>query len=85
MNYVLTVHAKLEAQRRQIPMSWIDAVMAQPEQVTAGANRRKVLQSRIVADGKTYLLRLVIEDWHQPPVIVTLYRASKIDKYWSTI
>jgi hypothetical protein len=41
-----------------------------------------VFQSRIVTDGKTYLVRLVVEDWHQLPVIVTVYRTRKIEKYW---
>jgi len=82
MDFVLTDHAKEEARRRQIPLEWIESTMAHPEQMTPGTNRRKVLQSRIVTDGKTYLVRLVVEDWHQPPVIVTAYRTSKIDKYW---
>ena len=82
MDFVLTDHAREEAQRRQIPLEWIDSTMARPEQVTAGTNRRKVFQSRIVADGKTYLVRLVVEDWYQPPVVVTVYRTSKIEKYW---
>lgn len=82
MNFVLTEHAEAEARRRQIPREWIEATMANPEQVTPGTNRRKVFQSRIVADGKTYLVRLVVEDWHQPPVVVTVYRTSKIEKYW---
>lgn len=83
MNFVLSDHARQEAIRRQIPIEWIESTMAMPEQVTEGANQRKVFQSRIVADGKTYLVRLVVEDWHQPPVIVTVYRTSKIEKYWS--
>ena len=82
MDFVLTDHAKEESQRRQIPLKWIESTMAQPEQVISGTNRRKVFQSRIVADGKTYLVRLVVEDWHRPPVIVTVYRTSKIEKYW---
>ena len=83
MDFVLTDHAKEEARRRQIPLAWIESTMKQPEQVTPGTNQRKVFQSRIVADRKTYLVRLVVEDWHQPPVIVTVYRTSKIEKYWS--
>lgn len=82
MKFVLTDHARAEMARRQIPQAWIDAVMASPEQVTPGLGNRKVFQSRMVADGKTYLVRLVIEDWHQPPVIVTAYRTSRIEKYW---
>jgi len=82
MSFILTDHAKLEAERRQIPLAWIETTMARPEQVAAGMNGRKIFQSRIVADGRTYLIRLVVEDWHQPPVIVTMYRTSKIEKYW---
>ena len=83
MNFVLTNHAETEATRRQIPREWIEATMANPEQVTPGVNQRKVFQSRIVADGRAYLIRLIVEDWHQPPVVVTVYRTSKIEKYWS--
>jgi len=82
MDFTLTDHASEESRRRQIPLEWIVSTMEAPEQVIPGANRRKVLQSRIVADGKMYLVRLVVEDWHQPPVIVTVYRTSKIEKYW---
>jgi hypothetical protein len=72
MDYVLTDHAKKEALRRQIPLEWIESTRAKPEQIISGANCRKVLQSRVVAEGKAYLVRLIVEDWHHPPVIVTV-------------
>jgi hypothetical protein len=34
-------------------------------------------------DGKMYLLRVVVAEDEQLPVIVTVYRTSKIEKYWS--
>ena len=34
-------------------------------------------------DGKMYLLRIVVAEDEQPPVIITAYRTSKIEKYWS--
>jgi uncharacterized phage-associated protein len=74
----------MEMGRRQIPLAWIESTMARPEQVMPGSSQRKVFQSRIVADGRTYLVRLIVEDWRQPPVIVTVYRTSKIEKYWGT-
>ena len=83
MPFALTEHAKAEALRRQIPREWIEAIMSSPEQVIPGANRRKVLQSRMAYDGKTYLVRLVVENWPQSPVVVTVYRTSRIEKYWS--
>jgi hypothetical protein len=34
-------------------------------------------------DGKDYLLRAMVNEATDPPVVVTVYRTSKIDKYWS--
>lgn len=82
MEYRLTEHAELEMQRRQVPGEWVESVMNAPEQIVVGFGGRKVYQGRVSANGKTYLLRLIIEDWHTPPVIVTVYRTSKIEKYW---
>jgi hypothetical protein len=56
--------------------------MNSPEQIVVGFGGPKVYQGRVNSNGKTYLLRLIVEDWHTPPVIVTVYRTSKIDKYW---
>lgn len=64
-------------------MEWIEATLAHPEQVVIGTNGRKVFQSRVVTEGKTYLVRLSVEDWRSPRVVVTVYRTSKIEKYWS--
>ena len=69
-------------QRRQVLHEWVESVMNSPEQIIAGFGGRKVYQGRVSANGKTYLLRLIVEDWRTPPVIVTLYRTSKFEKYW---
>jgi len=81
-DYVLTEHAELEMSRRQIEPEWVAMTMAAPEQIVEGFNGRKVFQSRIESSGKTHLVRLVVEEWHLPPVVVTIYRTSKIEKYW---
>ena len=40
-------------------------------------------QSRIVlADGRLFLLRVIVDDTIEPMVVVTVYRTSKVDKYW---
>jgi len=33
MDFVLTDHVEREAQRRQVPMDWIESTMTRPEQV----------------------------------------------------
>jgi len=45
---------------------------------------RSLRQSRFrFKDGKMYLLRVVVAEDEQPPVIITVYRTTKIAKYWS--
>ena len=39
-------------------------------------------QSRMTINAKPYLVRVMVEEGKQPPVVVTVYRTSKIGKYW---
>ena len=60
--------------------------MDHPEQrrVDESHPGRWIHQSRLrFEDGKIYLLRVVADEDEQPPVIITAYRTSKIEKYWS--
>lgn len=82
MDYVLTEHARAEMLRRRILYQWIEATMAAPEQIVDGYGGRMVYQSRFKSSDKMYLIRLVVELRRETPVIVTLYKTSKIQKYW---
>jgi hypothetical protein len=47
------------------------------------ADGRKIYQSRMeMQPGKTYLIRIFIDPIEDPAVVVTVYRTSKIEKYW---
>ena len=51
----------------------------------AGRDRgpgRDVLQSRIAFAGKTYLFRVFVDIDRDPAEVVTIYRTSRIAKYW---
>lgn len=67
---------------RQISTDEVHAVVIDPDQVTGVSDKRIVLQSIIEVDEKNYLLRAFADIDRDPPVIVTVYRTSKIDKYW---
>ena len=72
--------------RRGIPPELVHAVMDQPEQriVDESGTGRWIYQSRsALEDGKIYLVRVVVDEDEEPPVIITAYRTSKIEKYWS--
>jgi hypothetical protein len=68
------------------PAALVEAVMAHAEQrlVDESHSGRWIHQSRLrFEDGKMYLLRVVVDEDEHPPVIITAYRTSKIEKYWS--
>ena len=86
MDFRLSRHAEWEMRRRSIPLALVQAVMDHPEQrlVDQSEAGRWIRQSRLrFEDGKMYLLRVVVDEDDQPPLIITAYRTSKIEKYWS--
>ncbi|MBA4158331.1 MAG: DUF4258 domain-containing protein [Gemmatimonadetes bacterium] len=72
-------------ERRQIPPALLDSVLNSPEQIVPGHGGTRVYQSRLDLGGSsTYLLRAVVDDSADPAVVVTVYRTSKLAKYWRT-
>lgn len=82
MEFRITDHARKELRRRQIPESALKAVLDNPEQIVPEESGRKAYQSRLDFGGKIYLVRAIVEDDVKPAVVVTVYRTSKIAKYW---
>ncbi len=82
--YRLTEHAKLEMARRQISDAEVSQVLTAPEQSEAVNSERVVYQSRVIWGQipRPYLLRVVVDTDREPPEVVTVYRTSKISKYW---
>lgn len=82
MNYRLSDHAKEELERRQIPRALLEDVLDNPQQIVLEQRGRKAYQSKVNFGGKTYLLRAIVRDDVDPAIVITLYRTSKIKKYW---
>ncbi len=80
--YVLTCHAQFEMARRGIPADTVHQVLTAPERRIPVRPGREVLQSRIALQGKTYLFRVFVDVDREPAEVVTVYRTSKIEKYW---
>ena len=58
-------------------------VAVTPEQVIAVRAAREVRQSRVtLADGRRHLVRVVADTGGDDIRIVTVYRTSKVAKYW---
>jgi predicted Zn-dependent protease with MMP-like domain len=83
MTAVLTNHARLEMVRRGIAEDLVMAILERPEQVVAEREGLVAYQSRLgMEDGRVMLVRGIAEDRSTPRKVITVYRTSKIDKYW---
>lgn len=68
--------------RRQIPEDVVAKVLQTPGQIIEERGGRKAYQSLVDMEGKTYLVRAIVEEWVDPIAVVTVYRTSNIGKYW---
>ena len=82
LDYVITPHAAGEMRRRGISEEMLHQVMIGPEQRRNLRPGRDVLQARAELEEKTYLLRAFVDVDRRPAEVVTVYRTSKIAKYW---
>jgi hypothetical protein len=83
MTFKLSNHATGEMERRSIPWHILETVLYHPQQIVAERGNLKAYQSVIdFGNGKHFLLRAIVDDTVTPASVVTVYRTSKIDKYW---
>lgn len=80
----VTDHARWEATRRGIDEATVLRVARRPEQAVQVRPGREVRQSRVeLASGsKTYLVRVIVDVAPKLVTVVTVYRTSKVEKYW---
>jgi adenylyl- and sulfurtransferase ThiI len=81
-DYSITPHAAFEMMRRGLTEEVVHQVLTAPEQRLNVRSGRVVLQSRIDFHDQTYLVRVFVDIEPRPAEVVTVYRTSKITKYW---
>ena len=83
MRFRISRHAKWEMARRAIPRDLLESLLQGPQQRIPQPGGKQIYQSQVeFKDGKMYLLRAVVAEDEDPPVVVTVYRTSKIRKHW---
>ena len=83
MNFEFSSHAQEELEKRQISRFLVETILKNPQQTIPQDDEITIFQSQITSDTqKRYLLRIFVNITTNPPRIVTLYRTSKIKKYW---
>ena len=70
-------------ERRGISLDLLEQLLQNPQQIVPETRGKKVFQSIIdFGSGKKFLVRAIVADQNDPPVVITVYRTSKIHKYW---
>jgi len=83
MKFKLSRHAGQEMERRGIPLELLESVLKNPQQVVPETGGKKAYQSQLdFGGGRIFLLRAIVVDDVDPPLVVTVYRTKKISKYW---
>lgn len=82
MTFQFSKHVLVELEKRKIPQTLVEQALNAPEQKVPEVDDITCYQSRVEISGKTYLLRVMVNETVNPPVVVTVYRTSKVTKYW---
>ncbi len=81
---VFTDHSLFQMHRRGISKKDVMGIIKNPGQTIEIQPGRVVMQSRILAEGREdeLLVRVFVDLSEDSTEVVTVYRTSKIEKYW---
>ena len=82
MIHELSAHVQREMGRRGIPLAVVESVLAAPAQKVPEHGDVVCYQSKVEINQQPYLVRVMAKETATPPKVVTVYRTSKINKYW---
>jgi len=86
MDIVFSKHAREQMIRRNIEYETVISVVSQPDQTVTDDEDPAIIicQSLLKENEQMFLLRVFINKNIQPNVIVTLYKTTKISKYYES-
>jgi hypothetical protein len=76
MKFRLSTHALEEMRRRGIPLDILEAVLNNPQQIVPQREGRRAYQSQVDFDGQIFLLRAIVADNIEPPVVGLPYHPN---------
>jgi hypothetical protein len=82
VDYDLSDHVREEIVHRRIPLTVVESVLVNPQQKVPEHGDVQCYQSKIDINQKKYLVRVMVNETLTPAKVVTVYRTSKVRKYW---
>ncbi len=81
MNYIFSQHGLEQMKARSIPVEIVQHTLHHPQQVVK-KTEQAIYQPIINFEEGAYLVRVFINTTVEPNKIITVYRTSKIKKYY---
>lgn len=77
-------HAREQMSERGVSEEMVLDIVAFPQQTISQGGDKMIYQSVkfFEADGADFLVRVFVNIIKQPNLVITVYRTSKIEKYW---
>jgi hypothetical protein len=84
MKIIIAEHALFEAKRRKVTAELIKSVISNPQQKLPSKKGRVIVQNRYYDDieNKEMLLRIIGVESTEEFKVITVYKTSRIEKYW---
>ena len=84
MEVVIAGHASFEAERRNIQEEFIRDVVKNPQQKLPSKKGRVIVQNRYYdkLENKEMLIRVIGIETSEKFEVITVYKTSRINKYW---
>lgn len=84
MEVIIKGHASFEAERRGVSEELIKSVVKNPQQKLPSKKGRVIVQNKYYdsMEGKEMLLRIVGIERSEKFNVITVYKTSKVAKYW---
>lgn len=79
---LLSNHARKQLKERNISLELVAKALSAPEETISADDGRTIFHYRFKEDEKTYILRVIAENIKSDWLIITVYKSSKIEKYW---
>jgi len=81
MMFKYSKHALEQIQIRKLNKTIVDDVLKHPDKQLADQTGLKVYQKTVQSAEKYYLYRVFVNIYKNPPMVVTVYKTSKLKKY----
>lgn len=74
-------HVSERMESRGISRQYVIKVLESPDSILDKDPCMKIYQKKFVEDENPYLIRVFLNDCKSPPLVITTYKTSKVDKY----